>query len=214
MVGNCLKKRTAGIILAAGTSTRLGRPKQLLLIEEKPMLGRVMDAALDSKLDQSILVLGHRASMIQKKLSNRLAHPKLRIVINPTYQKGMAGSLQAGLNLVKDDFEAVMVILADHPYVDRHIINKLLDLYSDSEKMICVPTFKGIRGHPVILGRQFYPQIFSLTGDIGARKIIGNNPDQLLKVELENDRPFIDIDSDQDLARILSTTPIDKTKGD
>ena len=190
----------------------MGRPKQLLLIEEQPMLGRVMDAALNSKLDQCILVLGHRASMIQKILSNRMTHPKLRIVVNRDYRSGMAGSLQAALNLVKDDFEAVMVILGDHPYVDVDVIDHLLNQFSGSKKTLCVPTFKGLRGHPVILGQRFYPQIMSLTGDIGARKIIGDNLNQLLRVELKSDLPFIDIDSDQDLARILSTAPRDNPK--
>ena len=197
------QNHTAGIILAAGTSTRLGRPKQLLMIDGKPMLARVIQCALQSELDHTVVVLGHQAAEIQKVLKSELNHPKLEIVVNRNFRSGLAGSLKTGLTRVMADFSATMILLADHPFQETFIINTILNRYKNSDKAICVPVHRGRRGHPVILNQRFYAEMMSLCGDIGAREIIENHPEQLTLVELESARSFMDIDSEEDLARAL-----------
>ena len=194
---------TAGIILAAGTSSRLGRPKQLLLIDGKPLLAGVIQSALQSELDHTVVVLGYQAAEIQKALKSDLNHPKLEVVVNRNYHTGLAGSLKTGLKQVMADYTAVMILLADHPFQETFIINSILKRYKNSDKAICVPVHRGRRGHPVILGERFYADVMSLGGDIGAREIIKNHPEQLTLVELESTRSFMDIDSESDLARAL-----------
>lgn len=198
------KLLTAGIILAAGASTRLGHPKQLLLIDGQPMLVRVIQAALQSELDHTVVVLGHQAAEIQKILKSTLDHPGLKLVVNRNYGAGMAGSLQTGLKQVMQDYAAVMILLADHPFQETSIINRLLRRYNHSGKTICVPVHKGRRGHPVILNKRLYAAMMSLSGDIGAREIIRNHPEQLTQVELDSARSFIDIDSEDDLDRAMA----------
>jgi molybdenum cofactor cytidylyltransferase len=203
---SCLTSRrdTAGIILAAGASTRLGRPKQLVLLDGQPLLERVINAALESNLDHIVLVLGSHAAEIKRALGSILDHNKLSILVNPNYHTGMAGSLKMGIRQIKNVYGAAMIILADHPNVDSGLINHLLARFQATDKAICVPTFKGRRGHPVCLSQKFYADIRSLTGDIGAREILRDHPDQLLTVELDSDRAFMDIDTKSDLERAIA----------
>lgn len=201
---------TAGIILAAGASSRLGRPKQLVLLDGRPLLARVIKAALESNLNHIVLVLGHRAAEIQKALQSILDHSKLSIRVNQDHHTGMAGSLKMGIEQIKNAYGAAMIILADHPFVDTALINHLLNRFSQTDKAICVPTFKGRRGHPVCLSQRFYPAIMSLSGDIGARGILEDHPGQWLAVELDNDRAFMDIDTKSDLERAMAINNQDR----
>ncbi len=198
------RRDTAGIILAAGASTRLGHPKQLALIEGQPLLARVINAALESDLDHTVLVLGHRAAEIKAALGSVLENSELTIVVNSNYHTGMAGSLKMGVRLIRNVYGAAMIILADHPFVDSDLINHLLRRFQDTDKTICVPTFNGRRGHPVCIRQKFYPDILSLSGDIGAREILRDHPDQLLAVELNSDRAFMDVDTRSDLEMAIA----------
>jgi len=192
-------RNMAGIILAAGASSRLGRPKQLVRLDGRPLLAGVIDAARESDLDHTVIVLGHRAAEIKTALGSILKHSKLSVLVNQDYHTGMAGSLRMGIRQIGNRYQAAMIILGDHPFVDSGFINHLLNRFRNSDKTICVPTFKGRRGHPVCLRQKFYPDVLSLSGDIGAREILRGHPDQLLSVEVESDRAFLDIDTQADL---------------
>ena len=93
-----IKKKVAGIILAAGASTRMGRPKQLLPLQGQTLLGRVLNNALESDLNRIFLVLGHQAQMIKNALGKLLRHRRLKIVDNRDYNKGISSSIIAGLS--------------------------------------------------------------------------------------------------------------------
>ncbi len=150
------KRPTAGIVLAAGLSTRMGRPKQLLDVGGVPMLVRVLEAALDSPLDRVLVILGHEAELLRGILEPFLVNEKLRVVLNRDFQEGMASSIRAGIRQIKEEFPSCMLLLADQPLLDARTIGFLLEAFWASEKEICVPLAKGMRGHPVIFGSAFY----------------------------------------------------------
>lgn len=199
------KKPTAGIILAAGLSKRLGRPKQLIHINDRPLLGWVLDAALNSMLECIVLVLGHNAPLIQKVLSKRLDNNRVRTIINNRHQEGISQSLRAGLVAAMDRFPSVMFLLGDQPLVDSGLIDLLLTRFRQSAKDICVPSHKGHRGNPCLFSRKYYDQLLSLQGDIGARNIIKANPGAVLSVEVADPSIFQDIDTEKDLDGITRT---------
>jgi molybdenum cofactor cytidylyltransferase len=199
------RNATAGIILAAGASTRFGQPKQLLRLKDRYLIEWVLDAALESRLSRIILVLGFAHRKICQALGKKLRHAKLQIEVNPRYQKGQSHSLRVGLSTVINTFPAVMFLLADQPLVDAATINCLLDKFWSANKDICVPTFHGKRGNPSIFSQKFYEHIMEIKGDIGARQIIKTYPEQVLEVEIKNSLLFLDADTPEDFEKIKKT---------
>ena len=116
-------KQTAGIILAAGRSARFGRPKQLLELKGKYLLEHTLSAALGSKLNHLVLVLGHEHQNILQKLGARIRHSHLQVVINHRYLEGQSRSVQAGLLKIRQAFPSVMFLLGDQPMLDSNTIN-------------------------------------------------------------------------------------------
>ena len=202
------KKPTAGIILAAGQSTRFGKPKQLLKLNDKYLLEWVLDAALESRLEKILLVLGHKYQDILTALGEKTRHPDLQIVNNHHYQDGQSTSLQAGLDQVRDKFPATMFLLGDQPMLDSETIDALLEQFWISGKDIGVPVFEGKRGNPVIFSQKFYGHLPKITGDIGARNIIRDHPENVEEIETNNPLCFMDIDTQSDfdnLAKVLDS---------
>jgi molybdenum cofactor cytidylyltransferase len=193
------KKPTAGIILAAGMSTRFGRPKQMLLLQGKPLLEWVIDACLASRLDRIILVLGHEAQKILNMLKHKISPTRVQTVVNSRYRAGMSQSLQSGLSAISRTSPSAMFLLGDQPMIDAEMINLLLDNFWASQKNICVPVYQSNRGNPVVFSDDFYEALFQTKNDIGARHIIQKNPDQVLRIEIENPLCFFDIDTEEDL---------------
>jgi molybdenum cofactor cytidylyltransferase len=192
------EKATAGIILAAGASTRFGESKQLLQLKDKCLLEWVLDAALKSELSRIVLVLGYAHQEILQTLGEKLQHSKLSVEINLQFKKGQSHSLRAGLSKVKDDFSAVMFLLGDQPMLNAATINILLERFWTDDKDICVPICRGKRKTPAIFSRRFYTRLMDIQGDTGARQLIDDNPDRVLAVEVDNPICFFDIDTQQD----------------
>jgi molybdenum cofactor cytidylyltransferase len=197
-----MKPPTAGIILAAGESTRFGEPKQLLRLCGRLLIEWTLTAALDSNLDHVALVLGCEHERIRRSLVSAAVHPKCEILVNPDYRSGQSTSLQTGIRRIRPDFPSVMFLLGDQPLIDAAFINFLLERWAASDKPICVPTHRGRRGNPALFGSAFYPRLLELTGDRGARDLIADHPHQVLAVEIPDPRVFRDIDRPQDVAPI------------
>ena len=196
------QKQTAGIILAGGSSTRFGRPKQLLKLKGKYLLEYVLTAALESKLNHVVLVLGHDHQNILQALGACTIHERLQVVINHRYLEGQSRSLQAGLLKIRQTFPSVMFLLGDQPLLDSNTIDHMLDRFRYSGKDICVPVCKGKRGNPTIFNRVLYDQLLAIEGDIGARNIIRANPERVLYLEMNDPLCFFDIDSPKDLTNL------------
>jgi len=196
--------QTAGIILAGGSSTRFGRPKQLLKLKGKYLLDHVLSAALGSELNHIVLVLGHDHQNILQALETRTTQERLQVVINHRYLEGQSRSLQAGLQKIRQAFPAVMFLLGDQPLLNSNTIDHLLDRFRHSGKDICVPVCEGKRRNPTIFNRVLYDQLMAIEGDIGARDIIRANPERVLYLELDDPLCFFDIDSQKDFEKLQS----------
>lgn len=193
------EKRTAGIILAAGQSTRIDKFKLLIKLEGKYILEWVVDAALESRLAHVILVLGHHFEKIQKVLNKKIHHPRIEIVINPQYPMGLSRSLRSGLLAAKGSFPSVMFLLGDQPMFDAKTINLLLDRFWNSEKEICVPVCRGKRGNPTVFSHKYYDQLLQIKGDLGARKVLEKYASHIIHVEVDHPLVFLDVDTEVDL---------------
>jgi molybdenum cofactor cytidylyltransferase len=196
------KKVTAGIILAAGISSRFGQPKQLLQLKNKCLLDWVLDAALASQLQKVIVVLGYEYNKILQALATKVNHPRLQVLINHRYLEGQSQSLQIGLLEICQSFASVMFLLGDQPMLSPDTINIMLNEFWNSEKDICVPVYKGKRGNPTIFSQMMYEKLFTIHGDIGARDIIQANPSRVLTIEVNDPLCFFDIDSAEDFDKL------------
>ena len=201
MVG---KKPTAGIVLAAGMSSRFGRSKQLLELGGKTVIEWTLKACLDSQLERIYLILGYKYQDIIETISEKINHPRLYIKVNQNYTKGQSTSLQAGILEIRDTHPSAMFILGDQPFIDSKTINHLLECFWTSEKNICVPFLQKERGNPVIFSALFYDKINSIKGDIGARGIIEDYPNQILSVPVARPTFFHDIDTKKDFEKAQS----------
>ena len=195
------KKPTAGIVLAAGMSSRFGRPKQLLELGGKPVIEWTLKACLDSQLESIYLILGYKHQQILKKISKEIRCSLRNVIVNNNYKSGQSTSLQAGIRAIGDAYPSAMFILGDQPFIDSPTINHLLERFWVSGKNICVPFYQKKRGNPVIFSTLFYDKINSIKGDIGARGIIEDHPGHILSVPVKRLSFFHDIDTQRDFEK-------------
>jgi len=188
----------AGLLLAAGASTRMGTPKQILRAGDALLLERVLTQSLYSKLDRVVLVLGFMAEEIRRKIRLGRDSSRLKIVENSSYQRGISSSILTGLSHVENEFDHVMILLGDMPYITSVVINRLLTGYLKSGLPLGALKVRGKRSHPVIIGRPYFPALHRLTGDQGARDLFINHHEQVCLVEPGGDYEDADIDTYED----------------
>jgi len=111
----------------------------------------------------------------------------------------MSTSLKSGILEVMNSFPSTMFLLGDQPMIDSNTINSMIDQFDKSKKNICVPVHNGTKGNPVIFRQTMYNKLLTIKGDIGARFIIQNNPDDVYYAEIDNPLCFFDIDTAKDL---------------
>jgi molybdenum cofactor cytidylyltransferase len=191
---------TAAIILAAGSSTRMGAAKQLLRLDGRPLLQHVLDNVRASDVGEIILVLGASAEAIRAEIDAR--HE--RVVLNENYQEGMGTSLKVGLSSVNSETEAALIILADQPFVRTETLNQLISQHVRSKAQIVIPLYRGFRGNPVLLDRAVFPEVMALGGDTGCRAIFGDHLEGIVKVPVDDVGILLDIDRKSDFETLRS----------
>jgi len=190
--------RTAGLILAAGSSRRMGSPKQLLPIDGKPLLELVARHANSSNLDQVIVVLGAAADEIRARVDLGRA----TVLVNPDHASGMASSLKAGLASLSHDVDRVVIILGDQPDVDAARLNQLLELQVTSGLPAAALSFNGLLHPPVVLERALWADLMSLEGDVGCRAVIRAKPELVARLPVAGDvKHPVDVDTPEDYER-------------
>ncbi len=178
------------ILLAAGEAKRMGRLKQLMPLGEKSILEHSLDNLLGSRVNEAIVVVGCEAEAVAKKVAAR----PVRVVVNPNYKQGMSTSLVKGLDLVSDGAKAIMVALADQPFISSQVINQLIGEFERHKKGIAVPVYKGKRGHPIIFAIKYRKELLGLSGDAGAKAILEKHPEDVLEVDTGSEDIHRDID--------------------
>ncbi len=196
--------KVAGILLAAGSSTRMGQPKQLLPFRGRTVLEWVVDNALASALHRVIVVLGHEAEAMKPLLEQK----KVTTVVNPRYGEGQSSSLKAGLRELAGDCEAALFLLGDQPLVTAKTIDRIIGVYADSPSPIVIPTFGGRRGNPVLFSRVTFPRIEALRGDCGARALFQEYAGEISRVEVHTPSILFDLDTEEDYQRLLQEFPL------
>lgn len=186
--------RIAGIVLAAGTSSRMGRNKLIETVRGKPLIAKAVDAAAASRLDPVLVVTGHQADKIAAALGGAPA----ALVHNKRFEEGLSSSLQAGLAAVPEDCDGAMILLGDMPEITPALIDRLIAAFHPGA--ICVATAHKRRGHPVLWARRFFAELMTLKGDKGAREVMQAHGKQVLEIEAEDDAPLADIDTVEALA--------------
>ncbi len=198
---------TAGLVLAAGESSRMGDTiKQLLPAGGSiTVLERVLKAVLKSELDTVVLVLGYKADLVKDSLKPELkGDPRLVLVENPAYRDGLSTSLIAGLRAVAETHDRVMVLLGDMPGIHPGLINRLDREVAGSGRHLGAVRVEGRRSLPAVIGRRFYREVFELSGDVGAREFFSRYPGDVLLVD-EDDYDDMDIDTPEDYRTYVST---------
>ena len=188
----------AGVVLAAGTSSRLGRPKQLLELDAKPLLQHVLESVCAADLDEVVVVLGHAAAEIEARLS---LPGRARVVINPKYAEGQSTSLRVGLGALGPDVEAAVIVLGDQPGVSSELVRRVVREWRTSGVPVLRPLFRGAPGHPVVAGRAAWNAFMGASGDEGARGVMADI--EVAEVELGID-PLADIDTWDDYISVRS----------
>jgi molybdenum cofactor cytidylyltransferase len=192
----------AGILLLAGLSSRLGFPKALLTFGNQPLIRHVLRQALDSELEQVILVLGHKKPEILKRIGALKQHPKLNIIVNPDYMEGMSTSLRTGLTQVNPGSSGALFLLGDQPLLTSRVINKLIRAFRKDPTAIIVPDYGKGPGNPVLFPASFYTQLRRLSGDRGGRELIKKHADQVRFIPIRPRRIGWDVDTWEDYEKV------------
>lgn len=193
------QRRIGAIVLAAGRSSRMGPRNKLLIADTAgvPMVARVVDAVLASGARPVVVVTGHAAAEVQAALAGRA----VTVAHNAGYAQGLSGSLRVGLDALGDGVDAALVCLGDMPLVSPDLIGRLIAAYDPEEgRAIVVPTVGGRHGNPVLWDRRFFGAMRAVTGDVGARHLIGEHVEALHEVPMADDAALKDFDTPEQLA--------------
>ncbi|SNB62971.1 molybdopterin molybdochelatase /molybdenum cofactor cytidylyltransferase [Arboricoccus pini] len=191
----------AAVVLAAGRSTRMGGPNKLLAtVNGVPMVRHAVQAALASPADEVLVVTGHDEQAVRDALLDL----RPGFVHNSHYRSGLSTSLQAAINALSADIEAIIVMLGDMPLVTESLLERLIAAFDvKAGHTIVVPTYAGQRGNPILLGRRHFNEILTISGDVGARNLIAAHPEAVIELPTEDNGTLLDIDTPEALDELI-----------
>jgi 4-nitrophenyl phosphatase len=188
----------AGVVLAAGGSTRFGQPKQLLDWNGIPLVAHVADVALEAGLAPVVVVLGHAAEEVRAALAGRPVH----IATNWRWEDGLSTSVQTGLSALPPDTDAAVFLQCDQPRVTPGLLRQVIARFRETGAPIVCPVHQGQRASPTLIARPFFRELAGVTGDQGGRALILRHPDAVETVEVDDPDLLADVDTPEEYARL------------
>lgn len=189
------------VLLAAGSSSRLGKPKQLLQYNNQSLFRHSLNAALHSETEFILVVLGANADLLRKEMDTEKAY----LISNVNWKEGMASSIICGMNAltkIAPAIEAVIIMVCDQPHITPLLLNDIIRTHQETGKKIVASTYEGITGPPVLFHKDIFSELMQLKGDFGARAIVQQFPDEVATVLFEKGN--IDIDTREDYEMLLN----------
>ncbi|CCQ75117.1 NTP transferase domain-containing protein [Magnetospira sp. QH-2] len=185
------------LVLAAGSSRRMGEINKLVApMDGRPLLRHGLETLQKSRIEEILVVTGFEADRVRAAVADM----DLRFIHNPRFMEGLSTSLKAGVRALPTDGGGVLVMLGDMPRLRPHTIDALMARFTEREgRDICLPTFQGRRGNPVLWPRPFFPDIMELSGDVGARHLITRFAEHVVEVPVDDPGIVIDVDRPADL---------------
>lgn len=186
--------QVAGVVLAAGESRRMGRLKALLPFGTCTVIEQVLQTLLQVDLSEVTVVLGHRASEIRAVIEPL----PVRILYNPDYRYGMTTSIQVALRDIAPSPDAYLLALVDQPHIGPEPIQQILTAFAHARKGIVIPTYRGKRGHPIVLAATYRNDVLALTRQQGLNLVTRGHPEDTLEVPVDTDDILRDMDYQAD----------------
>ena len=186
-------------VLAAGGSTRLGRPKQLLPVDGQSLLARTLEAGRRSHLTPNLLVLGHYSNDILATVDTR----DYDVIINHAAHEGQATSLTSALHELDGGVDGLVVALGDQPLLPPGLLDRLAQEYDPATAVAVRPRYADGPGNPILLGRTIFPELLELRGDVGARDVLRRHASAIHELDASAFRTPRDVDTDDDYQALL-----------
>lgn len=188
----------AAVVLAAGRSSRLGRPKQLLPLGDRPLLHWVLRCVRRASVDQRYIVLGHASSEVEDAVDLS----GFEVLKNPRYQYGQSTSVRIAVETLRDTVSAAVFVLGDQPLLAPEVIDKLADSYRESPAPIIQPRFAEGPGNPVLIDHSLFDELSLLIGDTGARPILRQQQELIRYIDVSSFHRPADVDTWEDYERL------------
>jgi molybdenum cofactor cytidylyltransferase len=197
------------VLLAAGESRRMGEFKQLLRLGDKTFVEHCVDNLLASRVDEVLVVTGHREAEVRRAIANR----PVKIVHNGDYQSGMASSVKHGVRHVSDEADACIISLVDQPRIDTAVIDRLIQVYKEAvykdgahargSSLIVIPTYEEKNGHPILLDLGLREEILAMDLESGLRRVVLAHSRGIIRVPVLRSDVLEDCDVPEDYQRLL-----------
>ncbi len=190
-------KLVSAILLGAGESKRMGKDKLMLPWGKRTVFEHCLNTLLQSELGEIIVVLRTGSEAIEEGIKRYPAFKRrrIRVAINPDYQRGMSSSILTGLKYLHPGSGGILIALGDQPLLKPRTINALIHAFGHEEGKIVVPFYNGKRGNPILFDRSYLKELMKLRGDTGGRGIIESHPDKVARVRTRSEAVIRDVDS-------------------
>jgi molybdenum cofactor cytidylyltransferase len=184
----------AGIVLAGGGSSRLGSPKQLVLLKGRTLLVHAADCCLSGGCEPVIVVLGASRETIEPTLSGL----PVRVVVNEDWREGIASSIRAGISALPDGVEALVLATCDQPELEPDVVRRLIKGFDGTPGRMVACAYGGTVGVPALFGRDRFEGLLQLRGDSGARQLLRGNLESVVRVPWSGGAFDLDLPSDRE----------------
>jgi molybdenum cofactor cytidylyltransferase len=192
-------ERIAGVVLAAGLSSRMGRNKMLLDLGGQTLVRRPVGTAIAAGLDPVLVVVGHESERVRAAVADLACTP----VVNPQFSEGMNTSLRAGIAALPEDVAAAVVLLGDMPLVDAAMIRALVARFRQGRVPLVISTYGGVVAPPIVYGRSLFSELRALTAEVCGKSVVKNHRADAAEISWPLET-LTDLDVPADVQRVLA----------